>query len=205
MMSTSGILIADTDPTTLDRFPRIVSDSIPDVEIDICTSAEELSQKVRSSTYETVAITPLFLEHYRKHKKRHQLLTPLLLATSLNDRSVAHTALQEDAFDVIVKPLVEPQVTRAVRLALWQNGLIRFLTSKERALSRFRDHMAAFPDDLKSEADLQAHLVAFERTCRPVQSSVQLLEHFDNTLYDFATAVEGITRKHALDRLLNRL
>jgi PleD family two-component response regulator len=173
------------------------------VEIDICTSSEDLSQKVRHAAYDTVAMTPLFLEHYRKYKKHHHLLTPLLVTTAKNDRTLAHMALEEDAFDLIVKPLVEPQVTRTVKLALWQNRLLRLLTSKERVLSRFRDHMEALPNDLRGLANFQTHLAAFERTCRAVESSMQLLEHIDTTLYDFATAVEGMTRKHALDRLLN--
>jgi hypothetical protein len=202
-MSTLGILLADRDPTILDLFPRIVSDNIPDVGIDICTSSEELSQKVRHAAYDTVAMTPLFLEDYRKHKKRHQLLTPLLVTTAKNDRILVQPALEEDAFDVIVKPLVEPQVTRTVKLALWQNGLLRLLTSKERALSRFREHIEAFPEELKREADFQTHLTAFERTYRAVESSLQLLEQTDNILYDFATAVEAMTRKHALERMMN--
>lgn len=202
-MSAPAVLIAETDPATLDILPRIVSDNIPGVGIDICASADELSHKLRHSSYDTVAMTPLLLQDYRKHKKRHQLLAPLLLTAAKSDRTVALTALEEDAFDLIVKPLAEPQVTHTVKLALWHNGLLRLLTSKERALSRFREHIAAFPDDLKGEAEFQAHLAAFDRTCRAVDASIRLLENIDGSLYDLAASVEFMTRKHALDRLLN--
>jgi DNA-binding NtrC family response regulator len=202
-MSAQAVLIAETDPAILDILPRIVSDNIPGVGIDICASADELSHKLRHSSYDTVAVTPLLLQDYRKHKKRYQLLAPLLVTAAKSDRTVAHAALEEDAFDLIVKPIVEPQVTHTVKLALWHNGLLRLLTSKERALSRFREHIEAFPDDLKGEAEFQAHLAAFERTCRAVGASIRLLENIDSSLYDLAASVEFMTRKQALDRLLN--
>jgi DNA-binding NtrC family response regulator len=202
-MSAQAVLIAETDPATLDILPRIMSDNIHGAGIDICTSADELSQKLRHCSYDIVAMTPLLLQDYRKHKKRHQLLAPLLVTTAKIDRAVAHTALEEDAFDVIVKPIVEPQVAHTVKLALWHSELLRLLASKERAVSRFREHIEAFPNDLKGEAEFQAHLAAFERTCRAVSSSIRLLESIDSPLYDLAASVEFMTRKHALDRLLN--
>lgn len=203
--SAPSVLIAETDSQTIDILPRIVSDHVPDVGIDICTSADELSQKLRHASYATVAMTPLLLQDYRKHKKHQQLLAPLLVTAGEGDRTLAHTALEEDAFDLIVKPIVRLQAARTVRLALWHNGLLRLLTSKERTVARFREHIHALPDDLKGEAELLNQLAAFERLCQAIDSGIRLLDNIDNSLYDLAASVEVFTRKHAFDRLLNMI
>ncbi len=39
------VLIAETDPQALNILPRILSDRIPGLAIESCSSTEELSQK----------------------------------------------------------------------------------------------------------------------------------------------------------------
>jgi hypothetical protein len=52
------LLIAETDPRTIDVLPRLLSDNIPSVEIDVSTSTEDLGRNRKVGTYDTVAISP---------------------------------------------------------------------------------------------------------------------------------------------------
>jgi DNA-binding NtrC family response regulator len=201
----STILIADTDPRTIDLLQQILSEDIPDVAVDVSTSAEDLSRKRKISTYDTIAVNPLLLHSYRseKHNDDRYVLTPVLLTASREERELASTYLETDAFDLIVKPIVREEAVRSVRVALWQNALLRLLASKERATQRFRQHMEAFPHARKMEEEFESKLAAYERTFQALTTSLQhLIDRVEeDSLFEMAGHLESMTRKRALDRL----
>lgn len=207
LMPAQTVLIAETDHRTLDILPRILPDHIPHVTIDICTSADELSRKLERSSYDTVATGSFLIHHYLtlKRKRPHQLLTPCIVTAGQEDRTWVSTALEGDAFDLIVKPIVPHQAAQTVKLALWHSGFLRLLASRERAVSRFQQHMEAFPHTLKTEEEFASKLAAYDRTFRALHSSMRLLLNIDDerSLFDMAASVESLTRKRALDRILN--
>ena len=94
---------------------------------------------------------------------------------SHEDRALASTYLEKDAFDLIVKPIVPQEASQTVCLALWQSRLLQLLTSKDRASSRFRDHMKAFPHALKAREGFASLLTAYERTFHALTTSLQHL------------------------------
>jgi len=200
------ILFAETDHRTLDILPRTLSDHIPHLTLDICTSTDELSRKLGESSYDAVAVDPLLIQDYLflRHKKARYSLAPLIIIAGQGDRILADKALARDAFDLIVKPLVPRQAAQTVKLALWHHGLLRLLASKERAASRFREHMEAFPHDLKAETEFMTKLSIYERTHQALTTSLQLLLNIEeeSTLFDMAASVESVARKQVLDRLL---
>ena len=201
------ILIAEPDHGILEMFPRMLSDHLPEVTIDICSSAEELCRKCRVFSYDTIAISPILLQAYRflTYKRARQSATPLILTVGREDRSLARRYLERVAFDLIIKPMVPHEAVQTVGLALWQNRLRVLLAAKERASERFRQHMQTFPHALKAQQEFASKIAAYERTFQALHTSMGLLLNGDDqrTLLDMAASVERITRERALDRLLN--
>ena len=200
------VLIAENDPRTLDLLPRILSDHLPQVSIDLCNSAEELCHKHSVSSCDTMVVSPILLQEYRflKPKWTRQLVTPLLVTASAMDRAAASQCLAKDAFDLIVKPLVTKEAVQTVKLALWQNKLLTLLAARDQATAIFRQHMATCPLDWRTGEQFVREREAFERTLQALQSSLRLLLNADDdrSLVDIAASVETLTRQRALDRLL---
>jgi len=198
----STLLIAETDYRTLDGLPRILADHIPGIVIDTCISPYELSRNVENFSYNAIALSPIFIRDYRVFTQQRtlQLLAPLLVTVRQRDLPLAHAALDGDAFDLIVKPIVPDDAAQTVRLALWQNKLLQLLASKKKMSSRFQEHMNAFPEDTKA-----AFMNVLETTCQNLTTSLRILERIEsqNALLNMATLVGRRTRQRALDRLLN--
>jgi len=88
------------------------------------------------------------------------------------DLTAAKSALEGDAFDLIVTPIVPTDATQTVRLTLWQNKLLKLLTSQERVASQFQQHMEAFPSEPEAEEEV---LRLFETIHETLARSLQLL------------------------------
>ena len=202
----AAVLIADNDPLTIDLLPSILSDHLSDIVVDVCTSAEDLSCTLKLSTYDTIAISPILLQGnpLRYYKADRHLLTPFLVTVGPEDRKLASRYLENDAFDLLAKPLIPQDAVHTVRLALWQSALLRLVTSKERATVRFREHMEAFPHALKAQEGFESLLGAYERTVQALSTSLNhlLSSEEEHSFFDMAGFVESMTRKRALDRLL---
>lgn len=206
-MSVESILIAGTNPYILDTLPRVLASSLPHVSIDLCDSPGSFPDKLQKTSYDTIAISPLLIPDYHllRQKKPVQLLTPLLVIAGTEQSGLAQAVLEADAFDVIVTPIHPIEAVETVRLALWQNRLLRLLASKDRAATLFEEHMAAFPNDWKTEDYLVRHLNVLERTIEALQSSMRLVMNYDDDqiLFDIAASVMQCARQRALDRLFN--
>lgn len=177
-----------------------------DIAIGTCASAEELAHKFESVSYDTVVVSPLLLPAYRSiRKKRNQLLAPLLVTVCQRDLTVGHAALEGDVFGLIAIPVIPDEATQTVRLALWQNQLLRLLASKERAVVRFQQHMEEFPHDQKAEGACVRDREAFDRTFHSFQSEMRRLVNIEDerSLFDIAVLVEQRARQQTLDGLLN--
>ncbi len=199
------VLLAENDPYTLDVLPRILSDRFPDLAIETCTSAEELRRKSELASYSTIAMSPVLLQAYRllKFKRPQQFASPLLITAGKQDRSSAFRILEREAFDLIVKPIIPEQAAQTIRLALWQNKLLHLLASKERAWSKFQQHMEAFPHDLRVEMDFRKKLEMFDRTLQTVSTSIRLMLSVEEegSFFDLAASVERHAKEQALERL----
>lgn len=200
------VLLAETDPHMIDRFPAILSNHLPDVGVDVCTSAVDLHRLVKCWRYDAIAIHPILLQDCPtlNCKANRHLLAPLLITASRDDCELARRYLKEEAaFDLIVKPLIPHDAVQTVRLALWQGALLNLLVSKERATARFRKHIEAFPQALKAKEEFARLLTAYERTFHAIATSVPLLlsNEEETSLFDMAGVVERMTRQMALDRL----
>ena len=203
-MVPESILIGETDQHNLYLLAEVLSDHFPPVVIDTCTTVDQLTHRLESGSYDTVAVSPqLFNPHrFLKHQEWPGLCAPLLMTVCQRDLPWAHTAFAGNAFDLIVKPIVSQDAAQTVRLALWHNKLQKLLALKERAASRVRHHGKGSPDDRKAEEEF---LSMFETTYQTLKTSFRLLLNIDqkSSLREVVASVERRTRQLALDRLLN--
>ncbi len=116
-----------------------------------------------------------------------------------------YEAVEDDAFDVIIKPINPDQAAQTVKLALAHTTLRRVRASRDQVVARVQEHMAACPQDLKGEEHFLTKLAIFDRTLQAWNASFKLLLDINEESYvsDMAERVEGLTRQRAFDRLLN--
>ena len=155
-MFSHAILLAETDHHTLDILPGILAAHIPHMAIDICTSPDELVQKLEAGSYDTIALSPLLIRSYRffTTKRTPQLRPSLIVTVSREDQILPYEAVEGDAFDVIIKPINPDQAAQTVKLAL----------ARDQVVARVQEHMAACPQDLKGEEHFLTKLAIFDRT-----------------------------------------
>lgn len=201
------VLLVETDRYTLNQLPRILSDRLPQVTIDICSSAEQLSRILPNASYDTVAVCPVLMGDYRvvQHRISQHLLVPMIVTAGRDDLPIAETALKDEAFDLITKPIVPHEAVNTVRLALWHSQLLRLLASKERAVSRFHEHMRLFPHAVRMEQEFAGKMAAYERTIRAVSASMQRLLNADEeeSAFDIAVLLAHLMKQQALNRLFH--
>lgn len=120
------VLLAETDPYTRDFLPPLLLGQLPDVVVDICSSTEDLRRNLKCWAYDAIAINPILLQDnpFPRNKPDRLVAAPLLVTASRDDRELASKYLKEEAFDLIVKPIIPQQAAQTVRLALWQNALL---------------------------------------------------------------------------------
>lgn len=203
--SSRTVLLAETDRHTLNHLPRILSDRLPHITIDICSSAEQLSRMLPNASYDTVAVGPVLMRDYRllQNKIRQHLLVPMIVTAGRDDLPMAETALKDEAFDLITKPIVPDEATQTIRLALWHNRLLRLLASRERAAVRFHEHMKLFPQAVRMEQEFVSKMATYDRTIRAVSTSMQQLLSTaeEESAFDMAALVVHLTKQRALNRL----
>jgi len=110
--------------------------------------------------------------------------------------------LQTGSFSVLTKPIDAGEAVKSVRLALWQNRLLKLIASREKALAAFREHIKKFPEDWKGEELFARSLALMERTLTALGTSLQRMEEtHDPYLFDIAVSIDLRSRQRALDRL----
>jgi len=198
-MIPESLLIAETDQRSLYILAEVLSAHIPHIVIDTCTTGDQLRHKLKGTSYDTVAMSPMLLHVYTEVSP---ILVPLLMTVYQRDLPLAYPAFSENAFDLIVKPIVPHDAAQTVRLALWHNKLQKLLALKERTTSRVRRHRNASPQELRAEEDFLGML---ETTHQTLKTSFRLLLNIEqkSSLLDVAASVERRARQLALDRLLN--
>ena len=205
-METTPILLAEADPDILSALDRPLCEAIPRIDLHVSRSVDEAAHKLQKFHFNTIITsTPFLLAHNHQllHTKRAlQSLTPLIVTVGGSDRTQAHEILESGTFTILTRPIDPSEAVKAVRLALWQNRLLRLIASREKALSTFRKHLEAFPNDWKSEEIFMRTLSIMEKTFLAFGTSIQRIEEtHDKFLYDVAVSVDLHSRQRALERL----
>lgn len=203
------VLIAETDRHTLDVLSPIFSSHITHITIDSCISVAGHSRKLKEPSFDTIAMSSRLVAHYRYLTTRNpaQAIAPLLVTASHVDRTLAYRAIKKrDAIDLIIQPIVPQEAAQSVKVALWQNKLLKLLASKVKASSRFLEHMEALPHPLQAKPEFVGKLTVYDRTYQSSSIGKRLVlnREDEQSLFDMASSLERLTRQWALYRLVTR-
>ena len=196
-----SILIAETNPYLVEALPSVLHQRIPDLRFDVCSTKDHITQHLLRAGYDTV-ISNVHLAGIKDCVlKRNPGLesVPLVITAEVSDKDHARQALEQGAFDLITSPLDPDQTVTTVRLALWYNRLLRMISSNEKAIEKYRQHMNAFPGDEQITARFQRNLGAVSSTLAAVEKSIHAVHR--SGFSDLATTVVQQTRAKALERL----
>ena len=83
---------------------------------------------------------------------------------------------------------------------------MKLLASRERAVSKFQEHLEAYPQDLHAQTHMATICDVFDRTVHTLKTSSDRIlsdEHEQALLHMLATLIE-VRKQRASDRLLPR-
>src|SRR5262249_33449616 len=147
---TGSILIAETDPAIRQGLLRILAGHLPRIDVDVCSSSQQTTQRLSHARYSTVVAAPHLIQNEQSlllHRTEHRyVLAPVIVTAANTDIEPARDCLlRRGAFDVIAKPVDDLEALTSVRIALWQARFLRLLTQRERVLSNFQRHIEDYP------------------------------------------------------------
>ena len=201
------LLIAENNFSTARSLMDTFAKERLDVDYDVCTSHNDAVIKLFRSPppYHLVissvrlAVTDDFL--LLKHNRFRQPLVPFLITGGDSDKEPLRRALDEGAFDFIPTPLEHEQTVTTIRLALWHYKLKALIASRDKALDNYRQHMAAYPLDMKMDEAYQKMLAVLENTVSSVERSIHKIEASLVHVSAFVTSTVSHLKRQALARL----
>jgi DNA-binding NtrC family response regulator len=176
------------------------------IDFEVCTSPLSAIQKLSTFPYQLI-ISGAHLAELNdflllRRTQALETFVPLVVTASASESETARRVLGKGAFDFIPIPVNQEHAIATIRLALWQSKLKNLITRKEKALDKYRQHIADYPQAGESfEPSLGRALAALESTISAVEKTILRIEESIECFSDFATSVEHHTRKSALERL----
>lgn len=134
----SRILLVDDDRALLDALPVLIGLRLPATIVDVCDSAPQAAQQVRTNDYDAVISDikmPVMdgltlLSEIRSVRPD----TPVLLLTGHGEHDLTIQALRRGAFDFLVKPIDREYFTAALSRALDVRALRRQVKAQQTEL-----------------------------------------------------------------------
>jgi len=201
------ILLADTSLSALESLIQSTRGERVEYDYEVCLSHDRAITKIFRSPppYQCVISSISVAEANNFFLLRNVRLlqphVPVLLTAGPAETASAGLALQEGAFDLLPTPFEPEETAHAIRMALWHNGLQTLIATREKAVEKYQQHLAAYPNDKKTEDAFRRALEVVQQTHSVVESSLQKMgEHFE-LCSQLVTSVEQHTRIRALDRL----
>ena len=200
------LLVAQETYSTLEPIVGIFWDNRLDVDFDLCVSYASATRKLFTSPYQLI-ISDIHLAEMDdffllKHVQTLEPFVPFIVTANTSEKASVRRVLERGAFDHIPTPLDHEQTVRSIRIALWHGKLKGLIARREKALERYRQHLADYPGEReKTEESFSRALLAVDKTISAVETT--LLRFEDTMVYfsDFASNVESHTRQRALERL----
>ena len=198
------ILIAENNFSTFESLIDTFGKSRLDLDFDLCTSRDGAMRKLLDSPYQFIISDAHLAEmddfSLLKRTQACRTFVPFLVtasASNTQEKESARRVLRQGAFDLISLPLEFEQTASAILLALWESKLMTLVACKERAVEKYRDHMAAYPSGNQMDETFKKTLSAIQDSIVTYQKTILLAEGFA----DLATKVANQARKKALERL----
>ena len=200
------LLIAEKQFSAIEPLIRTFGDQRLDVDFDVCSSHRGAVGMLLASRYQLV-ISGAHLTEMEDFSllKRTQALdpfVPVVVTADASEKESARRVLAQGAFDFISTPLDHEQTVSTIRLALWQSKLMDLIARKEKAIDRYRRHVAEYPHSREQmEESFNRALVAIDKTIYSIERSIQCVEESSMCFADFARRVAFHAKKSALERL----
>lgn len=203
--SPSRILIAESDPSTLESLARTIDEGPLEATFHFCTSSDAFMDKALGSPYQLI-ICGVHLSEMNdffllKHNQVFQPCVPFVVTASASDRQSARRSLEYGAFDLIMRPFSSVQAMNTIREALWQNKLLALIDNEEKALQKYRQHFTVYPGDKKMKKVFRKALLAVQKTITSYEKTIQRIEESRMCFLHLATGIEKKTRERAWNRL----
>jgi hypothetical protein len=161
---------------------------------------------VQGASLRTINIADQYIAIARRHLGPQMARTVeapdcVSAGTSRSGVESSRLALEEGAFDVVTTPLEDERTVNTIRLALWYNKFKALIACREKALEKYRQHMANYPGDRERDDAFQRALAVVEKAVSSVERTFQRIDESAVCFSDFATKVEYQARTRALERL----
>lgn len=207
-MESGSILLADTDPSLLEELGRLIFRTFPGIELTVCLSARQTAAKLSRFKYSTVIVASRLIQEEHsvllQEKWKRHVLVPLVITAGQGDCELARDALLDyGAFDIIARPVQPTEALRSLQLALWQERFLGLVTQRERVLSEFECHLAAYLEKGKRGIMWGWISERVKEMLAMVRESMNGVDpyHLDPSFIHLAGSVQERTLKQALERL----
>src|SRR5215831_14330291 len=198
------LLIAENNLSTFEPLIRAFRDERLDIDFDVCTSHWSAVWKLLASPYQLIISGVHLAEMHDflllKRAQARQTFVPFVVTASASEKEVACRILKHGAFDLIPTPLDHEQTVNTIRLALWHNKFKALIASRDKALERYRQHIANYPGNRSGET-FQTILTLLDQTVSAHERTIHRVEASMECLADLADNVEEQAREQALRRL----
>ena len=191
------VFIAESNPALLELLPSALSQHIPGIVMDICSSFDGAIQKLPLISHYDVVLSSVGLAEVGKfillnqHRRLHPLI-PFIVTARAQDHAIAREAIVNGAFDLIVAPLNPPEAVSSVQLAHKFHELKMVIALRQKKLDRLHDEFVKHERDPnvpptlinqmttsfeEKYRDRRDTLHAYERTINALERSLALLSN----------------------------
>ena len=198
------ILIAENNFSTFESLIDTFGRSRLDIDFDVCTSRDGAMRKLLDSRYQFIISDAHLAEmddfSLLKRTQACRTFMPFLItasASNTQERESARRVLEQGAFDLISLPMEFEQTTSAILLALWESKLMTLIACKERAVEKYREHIAAYPSGNQMDETFKKTISVIQDSIFSYQQSILRSEG----LAQLVTNVANLARTRALARL----
>jgi DNA-binding NtrC family response regulator len=199
------VLIADSNPFVLDRFPLLLKSAVSSIALSLCSSHSHAMQSLTIARYQVVVCRVQFADAENflllKQHRAFQSFVPFVVIAEAQDRALAKCALEQGVEDIIVWPLHKGQLEETLREAMWLYQMRVTIAHRRQTLDTLRS-WEAIPAGQKPPFDrMYERLLLPKQTLRVYQRTIQRIETNLKALTDMADECERRARTRAVEHL----
>ncbi len=191
----------------LEFLPRTLDERMPELGYDLCTSRDHAIARLILAPPYQIFISSVHLaemDNFLLLERNHTLhpSVPCVVTATPPQKESALGALTHGAFDVVTNSLDPEELQTTIRLALWQNRLLRLLASREKVQERYRQHSRTHP--LNKSGLFQRALLSMNNTISVMKTTEERMKESIACLTCLAMDMETRVRDRAIERLNRR-
>lgn len=199
------VLIADSNPSVLDRLPLLLKSAIPGIALSLCSSHSYAMHSLTIARYQVVVCRVQFAEAENflllKQHRAFQSFVPFIVIAEAQDRALAKCALEQGVEDIIVWPLLKGQLEESLREAMWLYQM-RVTIARQRQTLDTLHSWHVIPPGQKPPLDSMYEPLLLPKQTLPVyQRTIQRIETNLKDLTDMADECEKRARTRAIEHL----